>query len=408
MSTVPNSKKKYEPVDTREFVDFTDYKELSIENIKKACEKFFEAPQGSCDVLLTDRGPSCYLTEQIVGKKFYYVRFVDPEKNSIKPKKRIHDEVEESTEPSWAISKKFRGSLPQHPYSAEASISAHSKERLPPVPSSAFPKSVSVADLLLARKLVEAPSVSPVTLLLESYNVVEKKWETFRSVGFLKENKHFADGGFRYAFMATTTQQGLSPKWVIKQNEEDQLESITKALGMTTAQHTRKQVQMHAVARSIAHNFIRKSPKDFGLTFHYKKVYYALMNDTPVTVEEFIPGQFFKYINNTGNIIVSQEHKTIIEKAECFVHFSYESTSNQLMVLDLQGVGFQLFDPEIATGVLIEDGENEINFCAGNLSSDAIKTFLRNHLCNDYCQMMGLKENKDVRKLSDTVYSEQS
>ena len=95
-------------------------------------------------------------------------------------------------------------------------------------------------------------------------------------------------------------------------------------------------------------------------------------------------------------------------KAECFVHFSYESTSNQLMVLDLQGVGFQLFDPEIATGVLIEDGENEINFCAGYLSSDAIKTFLRNHLCNDYCQMMGLKENKDVRKLSDTVYSEQS
>ena len=92
---------------------------------------------------------------------------------------------------------------------------------------------------------------------------------------------------------------------------------------------------MHAVARSIVHYFVQKSPKDFGLTFHYKKVYYALMNDTPVTFEEFIPGQFFKYINNTGNIIVSQEHKRIIEKPECFVHFSYESTSNQLMVLDL-------------------------------------------------------------------------
>ena len=75
-----NSKKKYEPVDTREFVD---YKELFIENIKEACEKFFEAPRGSCDVLLTDRGPSCYLTDQIV----YYVWFVDPEKDSIKLKK---------------------------------------------------------------------------------------------------------------------------------------------------------------------------------------------------------------------------------------------------------------------------------------------------------------------------------
>ena len=121
--------------------------------------------------------------------------------------------------------------------------------------------------------------MSPVTLLLESYNVVEKKWETFRSVDFLKENKYFADCGFCYAFMATTTQQRLSPKWVIKQNKEDQLESITKSLGMTTAQHTRKLVQMHAVARSIAQNFVRKSPKDFGLTFQLKKVYCALIND---------------------------------------------------------------------------------------------------------------------------------
>ena len=49
--------------------------------------------------------------------------------------------------------------------------------------------------------------------------------------------------------------------------------------------------------------------------------------------------------------------------------------------------------------MLIEDGENEINFCAGNLSSDAIKTFLRNHLCNACCQMIGLKENKDIINL---------
>ena len=38
-------------------------------------------PHGTCDVLLTERGPSCFLiTEQITGKKFYMVRFIDAEK----------------------------------------------------------------------------------------------------------------------------------------------------------------------------------------------------------------------------------------------------------------------------------------------------------------------------------------
>ena len=75
MSSTPNRSKKYEPLDTRDFVDFTDYDELNIDNIRDACEKFYDIPQGSCDILLSDRGPSCFLTEQFSGKKFYYVRF---------------------------------------------------------------------------------------------------------------------------------------------------------------------------------------------------------------------------------------------------------------------------------------------------------------------------------------------
>ena len=40
MSSEPNESKKYEPLDTRDFVDFTKYDELSIENVGDACEKF--------------------------------------------------------------------------------------------------------------------------------------------------------------------------------------------------------------------------------------------------------------------------------------------------------------------------------------------------------------------------------
>ena len=48
------------------------------------------------------------------------------------------------------------------------------------------------------------------------------------------------------------------------------------------------------------------------------------------------------------------------------------------MVLDLQGVGYQLCDPEISTDVLIED--EEVTFCATNLSTEAINEFLSAHM----------------------------
>ena len=51
----------------RDFVPFGDYDDLTIENIKEACEKFYQAPEGSCDILASDRGPSCSKLEQIKG-----------------------------------------------------------------------------------------------------------------------------------------------------------------------------------------------------------------------------------------------------------------------------------------------------------------------------------------------------
>ena len=70
MSCHPTGRqKKYEALDTRDFVDFSNYDESSIENIRLACEAHYNAPAGSCDVLLTDKGSSCFLTEQIQNKK---------------------------------------------------------------------------------------------------------------------------------------------------------------------------------------------------------------------------------------------------------------------------------------------------------------------------------------------------
>ena len=61
--------KKYEPLDTRDFIPFDDYEELTIDNVKEACEKFYKAPEVSCDILASNRGPSCIKLEQLKGKK---------------------------------------------------------------------------------------------------------------------------------------------------------------------------------------------------------------------------------------------------------------------------------------------------------------------------------------------------
>ena len=70
--------KKFEPLDTRDFIPFDEYEELTLDNIKEACEKFYKAPEDSCDILASDRGPSCIKLEKLKGKKVFFIRFIPP------------------------------------------------------------------------------------------------------------------------------------------------------------------------------------------------------------------------------------------------------------------------------------------------------------------------------------------
>ena len=51
------------------------------------------------------------------------------------------------------------------------------------------------------------------------------------------------------------------------------------------------------------------------------------------------------------------------------------------MVLDVQGAGLNLYDPEIALTELT-DGDGSLHFCNGNLAEGAIKNFFAKHKCN--------------------------
>ena len=108
-----------------------------------------------------------------------------------------------------------------------------------------------------------------------------------------------------------------------------------------------------------------------------------------VTIEEYIDGEFTKYVNNTG--IPCRMDSDVRKKCESLAHFSYERSGENLMVVDMQGSGHSLFDPEIASKEIV-DGE-EVLFSTGNLSLTAINNFIEHHTeCNLYCTLLGLKK----------------
>lgn len=377
MSANPSGRlKKYEPLDTRDYVPFNDYDELSIENIKDACETFYNAPTGSCDILASDRGPSCNKMEQLKGKKVFFVRFLPPKQDVA---------GDDKAGPAKSDT---------HPRSSPASPLKRSSQNTETLPKTVFPKSISVTDLLKAGKLVKPPKKT--LLYLEYFDVKRSSWQKVTSSIELEiQPERFAWGAFRDAFKARCNDQTsvFFGDWVVKKYQTEAISKIKDDLNMKVEDHTRKQVQMHAVARSIAAVFTSKAPKEFGESFEFSKVYYSNFEGQDVTVEEFVEGTFHKYVNNDGFCVVPPDeplYEEIYEKAQCLCHFSYVYTDKKMMLLDLQGAMYNLYDPEISTTSLCSEEQSEIYFCAGNLSSQGIERFLFEHICNKFCKLMGL------------------
>ena len=126
------------------------------------------------------------------------------------------------------------------------------------------------------------------------------------------------------------------------------------------------------------------------------KCFLAVFKELPVTIEKYVEGEFQKYVNNNGLCIPSpaEAFDEIYAKVQCLVHYSYQISERKLILLDIQGSSFKLYDPEIATTDLLANdaslGPKEVNFCAGNLSCIAIDEFTSKHTCNKYCEMLSL------------------
>ena len=94
------------------------------------------------------------------------------------------------------------------------------------------------------------------------------KVSPIKVIEFVIEEEKFANGAFRNAFKAVARNHPLQ-NWVIKQYTPMSVETMKEHLGLTPEDHTRKQVQMHTVARNVAQRFSKKAPPEFGPTFSY-------------------------------------------------------------------------------------------------------------------------------------------
>ena len=139
---------------------------------------------------------------------------------------------------------------------------------------------------------------------------------------------------------------------------------------------------MHSVARNVAQRLKKYATTEFGVVFDYNRVYFAMLDDCPVTVEEFAEGEFQKYVNNTGECMVppNDELGTLYEKAQTLIYYSYFMSAGKFMLVDLQGAAHNLYDPEIATLKLQSAADQELYFCTGNLLKVAFENFKKNHV----------------------------
>ena len=68
---------KYAKQGPREFVP-SEYSEVTLENIKRACKVHYRENLTTCDILASEQGPSCSRLDQIPSFKVIYVRFTMP------------------------------------------------------------------------------------------------------------------------------------------------------------------------------------------------------------------------------------------------------------------------------------------------------------------------------------------
>ena len=396
---VSGKAQKYLRVGPREFVAF-QFDEVTIPNIKLACEKHFAHRVGnkkSCDVLAGEQGPLCKTMSQIPNTKLIHVRFIPDSSIDVDLSADLKSvSTSASSLPPGLTTIRKREA--KSTVNSEAYSSSLPKAKRPCTggsPSKCYPKSLSVLDMLKLGKIVDKHKTTVIHLY--SFDINLMSWSKVpKTVEFFLDPNSLGEGGFRTAYKATSQHAEFkSSSWVIKKYLLTAVSTI-EATNLTVVDHNKRVVQMHMLARNFGLQLKEEIMKDpaktmaYGEHMRYRKIFLGETEEgESVTVEEFVGGSFVKYINNTGLLCVPEDDH-FGQKAQCLSHFSFEKSGKKLMVVDIQGSGGNLYDPEVATSDVSDD--DQLLFCAGNLVGIAINNFIGHHECNKFCKLAKLSQ----------------
>ncbi|XP_026545820.1 alpha-protein kinase 3 [Notechis scutatus] len=129
---------------------------------------------------------------------------------------------------------------------------------------------------------------------------------------------------------------------------------------------------------------------DFGSVPEIIPLYliYRPANNIPyATMEEDLPGSFQCYCGREGggNRLAPPNLSEIGQKCSAFQHWLYQWTNGNILVTDLEGVGWKVTNVKIATKTKGYQGLKES--CYPNL----LNHFVTSHQCNRYCELLALK-----------------
>ena len=193
------------------------------------------------------------------------------------------------------------------------------------------------------------------------------------------ESEHFAKGRFRLAYKGTYTAppSKAGRKCVVK----EQRDSYT---WKATDWDMSLEIQKEAQTLAVGFNSFAKTDRPIRLTdvvVHKvtKSAGRPKLNEY-VVVEDYIPGEYKKWINNYGYI--SDEGKSM----SAFAHWSWIHTKGEKMIADLQGVrernAYILTDP-----VLLSATHGRKYGCT-DMGVEGMSMFFLNHKCNEFCNKL--------------------
>ncbi|KAJ7349548.1 hypothetical protein OS493_038615 [Desmophyllum pertusum] len=185
---VSGKAQKYSRIGPREFVPY-EYDEMALSNIMSACNRHFASIVGEhmiCD-------------SQIPDLKVVHVRFTEANDRDVASV--VGNRVEREEQPKRPFRRAIAQSLP--------ATKAQS-------PSKAFPKSLSVLEMMKLGKVINDKSTESIELF--TFDLTDMAWSSQPStVEFSIVKEPFGKGGFREAFKATSKTPGFQhQQWVVK------------------------------------------------------------------------------------------------------------------------------------------------------------------------------------------------